>query len=390
MRFPVPALARKFVVSTAIAVLTVVASCQDPTTPLSDGNLALLTTMEGDPLTVLDTRSGAVVEQPPSGLGIFGEDARTLSTHSLTLYYSGAGKLVSFDLTKRAAVWTEQLGIGQQARFGGQTIYANFALALSPDGKSLLAADSYNLGNWGVTILDAASRDAIGFLENLRVRRMITVQPGALLPEGGVLTLGTRAATLGDDDGERRRGQFYLLSGTPLTIRDSTKFLSSADSLAGGVVDLAVDGAGKYAYFTTYSRKLYRYDLLNRSYAGSLSLPAYGPVALSPDGSSIYVIDATQSRDVPGSGFMYVADTTLSVAQSINLNAAAREGLPPQLNSIVVSGDGLVAYVGTGTPSRGPTYGVQHGSVIVIDTRTRQVRQILALPTWGVRSVLPL
>jgi hypothetical protein len=387
--FRIASLAR-LVATTAMAGLTVLASCQDSTSPVSARDLALVGTTEGDPLTVLDTKSGAVLERPPSGVGMFGEDARTLSTHSPTLYYSGAGKLVSFDLTKRAVEWSEQLGAGQEARFGGQTIYANFALALSPDGRSLLLADSYYLGGWGVAVLDAASREARAFLDNLRVRRMITVQPGPLLPDGGVLALGTRAATMGNDDGERRRGQLYLMSGAPITIRDSIKFLSPVDSAAGGVVDIIVDGTGRYAYFTTYTRMLYRYDLLKRRYAGSVSLPAYGPVAISPDGSSVYVIDATQSRDLPGSGLMFAADSALNVAQTIDLNAAAREGLSPHLNSVIVSTDGLIAYVGAGTPSRGPTYGVQHGSVIAIDTRTRQIKETITLTTWGVRSVLPL
>jgi hypothetical protein len=370
--------------------LTCIVSCRGPTSPLSNQQLALLATADGDPLTVLDLRSGAVVERPTSGVGVFGEDARTLSTRSPVLYYSGAGKLVSFDLLGRAVAWTEQLGAAQQSRFAGQSIYANFALALSPDEKSLLVADSYNLGSWGVAALDISSRNATGFIANLRVRKMFTIQPGALLPVGGVLALGTRLATIVNDDSERRRGQFYFLVGAPMTIRDSVKFLTSTDSIAGGVVDMIVDTTGNYAYFTTYSRKLYKYDLGRRAYAGSIDLPAYGPLALSPDGLSIYVIDATQSTDLPGSGFMYVADATLSATQTIDLNAAAREGLPPQLNSIVVGKGSAQIYVGAGTSSRGPLYGVQHGSVIAVDARTRAVTQILRLSTWGVRSILIL
>jgi hypothetical protein len=390
MRFLAVPVARMISASSAIVALIGIVSCQGPTRPPSDQQLALVATMDGDPLTVLDIISGAVVERPMSGVGIFGEDARTLSTRSPVLYYSGAGKLVSFDLIGHAVVWTEQLGAARQARFAGQTIYANFALGLSPDENSLLAADSYNLGSSGIAILDVSTRNATGFIENLRVRKMFTIQPGAFLPDGGVIALGTRSLQTGDDDSQRRRGQFYLLAGTPLTIRDSIGFLSSADSLAGGVVDMTVDRTGKYAYFTTYSRKLYKYDLSGRKYAASVNVPAYGPLALSPDGSSIYVIDATQSRDLPASGFMYVADASLSVAQTIDLNVAAREGLPPQLNSVVVGTDGAFVYVGAGTPSRGPVYGVQHGSVIAVDTRTRTVKQILSLSTWGVRSILLL
>jgi DNA-binding beta-propeller fold protein YncE len=347
--------------------------------------------MEGDPLTVLSIGSGVVVERPSSGVGSLGEDARTLSSHSHTLYYAGGRKLVSFDLIGRTAVWIEQFGDDPQGRFAGQAIAANVALALTPDETSILVADSYNLGTWGVAILDVTSRNATGFLERLRVRRMFTIQPGDFLGEGGVLALGTRQEkTVWEDDTERRRGQLYLLAGNPLAIRDSIRFLSSADSLAGGVAEMIVDKAGEYIYFVTYGGRLYKYDLRARAYVASVRLPAYGPLAISPDGSSIYLIDATQSRDVPGSGFMYVADASLSAAQAIDLNSAAREGLPPQLTSVAVSADGSLVYVGAGTASRGPLYGVQHGSVIAVDTRTRSIKQIFSLPTWGVRSILPL
>jgi hypothetical protein len=376
--------------TSGLVALIVIASCQGPTSAPFHGKLALLATMEGDPFTVLNLESGAVVERPPNGLGIFGEDARTIAGKSHRLYCSGAGKLVNFDLAEHTVVWMEQLGGDQQERFEGQSIYGNFALTLTPDEKSLLIADSYNLGSWGIALMEVSSRQAAGFLENIRIRTMLTLPSGSLFPEGGVLALGTRAAKVGDDDSERRRGQFYLLSGTPIAIRDSIKFLLPVDSSAGGVFDLAVDGVGRFAYFTTYSRKLYKYDLIDRVYVGSIALPAYGRLALSPDGNSIYVIDTEQSRDVPGSGFMYVVNAALSVEEPIDLNVAAREGLPPQLNSVAVSTDGLLAYVGTGTASRGPVYGVQHGSVIMIDTRSRKVTQIVPLSTWGVRSILLL
>ncbi len=375
---------------TAILALAALAGCLSPADPTPNGNLALLTTMEGGPLTVLDLQSGTTVERPASG--VRSGDARTLATESRTLYYAGIGSLVDFDLVERRVLWVEPLGGDQQARWAGQAIYADFSLALTGDENTLLLADSYYQGGVGVAIVDLSSRTAIGFIPRLRARKMFRVPPGALLPEGGVLALGTTEPQPIPtyDDTQRRRGSLYLLSGDPPTIRDSIKFLSSADSSAGGVAEMMLDAAGRYLYFTTFSSYIHKYDLETRTYAGSLKLPIFGPLAISPDGASVYVIDGTQTIDNPGSGFMYVCDSALTAAQEIDLNSASREGLAPQLNAVAVSQDGLLVYVGAGTSSRGPLYGVQHGSIIVVDAQEKAVKRVFPLTTWGVRSILPL
>ena len=386
---PLPPTSRLKKLATILA-LTALVGCQGSTDVSSERSLALIATMDGDPLTVLDVQSGTIMERAPSELGVLGEEARALSYPGSLLYYSGAGKLVCFDLTTRTIAWTEAIGGNQNPRWAGQTIHANFSLALTPDQRTLLAADSYNQGVWGVATLDLDSRTAIGFIPALRVRKMFTIPPGEILASGGVLALGTTLPKAFDDDGERRRGQFYLLAGSPLAVVDSIKFLVPGDSVAGGVAEMILDRAGRYAYFSTFNNRIHKYDLQSRSYVRSLQMPSYGPLALSPDGRFVYMIDGSQSRDVPGSGFMYVADAGLTGADAIDLNGAAQDGLPPQLNSVVTSRDGAFLYVGAGTPARGPVYGTQHGFVIVIDARTGRILQTFSLPTWGVRDIVLL
>ncbi|MEX1187576.1 MAG: hypothetical protein WEA80_13400 [Gemmatimonadaceae bacterium] len=366
-----------------------VVGCLGPTDPSLEPAFALLTTINSDGLlTIMDLRSGAVVEQPTSGA--LGEDARALASRSPTLYYSWAGKLVSFDLSSREVAWIDKLFGSQDPRWGGQNISAASSIALTPDETTLLAADSYYGGVLGVAVIDVNSRTATGFVSRLRARMMFTIHPGSVLPDGGVLALGTTLPVTYGDDAERRRGQLYLLSGKPLAIQDSIKFLSASDSAAGGVAEMIVDRAGKYAYFTTYNGKLHKFDLTTRAYVGTLRIGVYGPLALSPDGAWVYVIDGTYTRDYPGSGFMYVADAGLTEARAIDLNSASRNGISPQLNSIAVSSGGSRVYIGTGTGPRGPLFGVQRGSVIVVDTQSRMVEQSFSLPTWGVTSVLLL
>ncbi len=129
---------------TAILALAALAGCLSPADPTPNGNLALLTTMEGGPLTVLDLQSGTTVERPASG--VRSGDARTLATESRTLYYAGIGRLVDVDLVERRVLWVEPLGGDQQARWAGQAIYADFSLALTGDENTLLLADSYYQG----------------------------------------------------------------------------------------------------------------------------------------------------------------------------------------------------------------------------------------------------
>jgi hypothetical protein len=312
----------------AILALTTLFGCQGTTDVGPQPALALIATMDGDPLTVADMRSGTVVERPSSDLGILGEDARTLTHPAALLYYSGAGKLVCFDLTERAISWTEAIGGNEASRWAGQTIYGNFALALAPDNRTLLAADSYDNGALGVAVIDVSSRTAIGFIAGLRARMMFALPSGGVLLDGGVLTLGTTLSKTFDDDAERRRGQFYFLSGSPLTVVDSIKFLTAADSLSGGVAEMILDQSRRYAYFTTFNNRIHKYDLQSRTYVRSLQLPTHGPITLSPDGASVFMIDGSQSRDEPGSGFMYVTDAGLTSAEAIDLNTAARDGLP--------------------------------------------------------------
>src|SRR4051812_16761169 len=238
--------------------------CRGTTDTSSERSLALITTMDGDPLTVLDVRSGSVVERPTSYLGVLGEDARTSSYPPSRLYYTGAGKLVCFDLAKRAMAWAEPIGGDQASRWAGQTIYGNFALALAPDQKSLLVADSYQHGELGIAVIDVSSRTAAGFIPGFRVRAMFALPPGATLPGGGILALGTTLPKTFDDDTERRRGQLYFFTDSPLAVSDSIRFLTPADSLAGGVAAMILDRSGRYAYFTTFNNRLHKYDLQER------------------------------------------------------------------------------------------------------------------------------
>lgn len=374
--------------SLVLVALSMSLACGTPTSaPNITGRVALLATMEGDPLTLLDVDGERVISRPISGLGVFGEDASARTLGGGAMVFSGAGKLIGFDMRSVSIAWQEELGASTVSRFGGQIVYGNYALAFTPDDAHLLVADALLQDTSGVAVLDSRTRNPEAFVGPLRVRRMLPIAPGVMSPSGGVLALGTRAEALSSSDLPRRRGQLFLIAGTPLAVRDSLSILLPADSVAGGVVEMALAPDGRSLYYITFGRRLYKYDLVARHHVAMLSIPTYGPLAVSAASGSVYIIDGTSTREDPGSGMMYIVDADLTSARPIDLRSATTGGQAPVLNTVVCDETSGLVYVGTGTPSRGPIFGTQRGTVIVVDPESQTVQRVIRLDSWGVRAI---
>jgi hypothetical protein len=373
--------------------LTYVGGCRDAVGPESREPFALVATSTGS--WVLGLESGRLL-----GDSLSSWDRRVLSSDSSLLVWS-YGQLVAFDVTARTVIWVQPGG--RQPSFGGQVVWGQWALALSADRSTLIAADAEYSGRVGLSVLDLTSRTAVGFIHQLRTRYMFTLQPGPVLQTDGFLVLGTRVPKTYDhlEIPERSGGKLFLLAPVtshpdghtygPLGIVDSIKFLSAADSAAGGVATMLLSRDGRHLYFTTYTGRLHRYDLVERKYAATVQVPTFGPLAQSPGGGMIYMIDGF--NDIfhrPGSGFMYAAPGDLSSVEPIDLRAAHDSDVPPKLNTLAVSPDGRTVYVGMGTPPRGPLYGVQPGAIIALNAETHQIRKVTVLPTWGVSDIILL
>lgn len=371
-----------------LVVLSATSGCNEPTLPSGDGTLALLTTVNSRWFTVADLHANRVVASHPSGL-TFAEDARAFSMDSTLMIYSGAGTIVAFDLTTRSILWHQQLGAEERARFGGQSIYANFALAFAPSGPEILLADSYLNGSAGVAIFNGRKGTASGWIGPLRAFKLLTLPSNILGSDGGVLALGTRSLATSGRESDRRRGKLYFLAGSPLQIQDSIAFLSAEDTVAGGIVDAVLSDDARFLYFITYGRVLRKFDLLTRQRVSSLAVPIYGPLVRAR-GNRILVVDGASSRDGPGSGTILLADAELRSVDQISLADASYDGMQPVLNGAAVSPDGSEAYVAAGTSPVGPLFGAQPGRVLVVDLRTNRLIRMIETGTWGVRSILPL
>jgi hypothetical protein len=153
-------------------------------------------------------------------------------------------------------------------------------------------------------------------------------------------------------------------------------------------VELARDG--RFLFFVTHDRRIHKFDVAARREVASLVLPVAGPFAISPNGESIYLVDGSWTRELPGSGRMVRVLGSLASYDEIDLQDAAYGGTAPALNGVTVSHDGRTVYVGAGTPSRGPIFGVQKGKILVVDAVAKQLTQVMDLDAAGVRTILPL
>jgi hypothetical protein len=379
-------------VLTRLAVLVCVLNlgCTSSVQPPVGRQPALLTTVEGDPLIVLDLASGSMTSRPSSGLGSFIEDSRTYAADSQSLVYSGGGHLVGFDCNALTVRWTEILGQPGAQRFSGEELYPYFAMAGAQRSRTLLVADAHRNDTVGVGVLNALTRDAIGFIPRLRAAFLIAIPPGAVDSSEVVLGVATTTPSRSSFELDRRQGWFFMLDPVSAQIRDSFPFLPTADSTAGGVASIVLDPSGRWAYFSTYAKNVYRYDLLNRRVIASQHIETYGALAISPDGKTLVLADGTSSVDSPGSGLLYVIDATTLAPTTVDLTSGYFGSVPPVMHAVSFGLDGRDAFVGVGTAARGPLYGVQRGRVLVIDLSSRQLTRAIDLDSWGVRSVLPL
>src|SRR5947209_8777967 len=89
---------QSLVLSTTLVASLALGCGNDATAPNPGGRLALLRSADGDPLTLLDVETGRVVSRPLSGLGAFTEEAFTASNDGSSVVFTGAGKLIGFDM----------------------------------------------------------------------------------------------------------------------------------------------------------------------------------------------------------------------------------------------------------------------------------------------------
>ncbi len=193
-------------------------ACGDETGPSPRGPTLLVTSGEPPALTAVDGSTGHVTRQ----IAFPAPPLAAARSPDRSLLYIAAGDLVAIDTRSLEARWREPLSTTMSPRldrWGGVRVTGDRAIAVSPDNARLFIASAFRGDTQGVALLDAASRNLVGFAGPFFVEPhgLVVVPPGATAPEGALLVVGQRGF-----DPAAPRDWLYTLDLTTLAVRDST------------------------------------------------------------------------------------------------------------------------------------------------------------------------
>jgi hypothetical protein len=177
-----------------------------------------------------------------------------------------------------------------------------------------------------------------------------------------------------------------MLDPTTLEVTDSAAVTAAAADAYGTLRQVLPSPQGRTVYLVGRD-SIYRYDLAERRLLASVSRPSRGVLSVAPDGQSLFLADAGDGFDFPGSGRVYVFTGDLASSEPISLLAASIDGVPPSGGASAVGRDNRTVYVLSGTASRGPLFGPQPSRLLVLDAAKRELVKTVALDDWGVWTV---
>jgi len=372
-------------------VVALVASCggAPPTEATQQGEILLVAGGESGQFTTVTPRTGRVVGH----LGPIPryQDDYALSPDSSTLYVlahgESGGRLLALNMGALSIRYDRPLAGAGSA--GGQstglTVYGDYGIAVSPDGRRLFIASAVRGTTAsdtipGVAVLDASTSAPLGFVGPMWVQPggMISLPAGAGASAGAILIVGRRY----------RRAQpsldwLFTLDPVTLTVVDSVA-IAPASSSGGPTLLGVVPAPDRQNVYVFGVGLFYKYDMVGRTVTASAALPGLGGgVAIAADGQTLYLTDAGDFFNNPGSGFLYVYGSDLKLRDSIDVRGAAVGGVMPSTKAVVVSRDGTLLYVASGTASRGPLFGPQPSRVLVVDIASKQLVRVIPLQDWN-------
>jgi DNA-binding beta-propeller fold protein YncE len=363
--------------ASAISLL-LLAGCLDVLSP-DAGNVAYVGGTDGR-IAAVALSSGQVgswlTRLPPY------QEGWTLSSDSSTIYWSTfvllrnhillsmdrrSLRILSEDSTSAIILRSQQ----------AISIYANYAIAVTPDNARLLVADAQEDTTIGIAVLDAKTYDLIAFLGPLAVgpHGIGMVRPNSVYPYGAILVAGSRS------HGHPSSGVVFIVDPVTLNVADSVILQDSVDAYRGGLGQVSVSGDGVHAFILS-SNSVLECDVAARRLIHTATRQGTGQISVAPDGQRVYLPDMG-TLDFPGTGHVFVYDSTLTPLPSIDLSGAARppEG-PPALRTVVVSPDQTLLYVVAGTGRGGFGAPDQLGRLFVVDARTYQLRSTIDLSQY--------
>ena len=250
-------------------------------------------------------------------------------------------------------------------------------------GRQLFAVDAawtklycWNSERGGVTgvgVLDLASGN-VGDFRRVPLRRggVTALPPSPRFPEGAVIVYG--------DSGniDFSHAVMFVLAGTPLAVQDSIVLAPPSRRF----VQVEVIGDGRELLVGT-NAELLRIDIATKAILGKSSRPNGGLLQRSPVDGRFFIV-APGTTELPTPNLIHVLWPTFELLGVVDLRSLPQKSQPLGIGGSVVSNDGRWLYVVTGVGREGPVYGPQPTSILVLDTATLSVMDLLELDTFGV------
>jgi hypothetical protein len=362
--------------------LCLAGGCRNPHESEIGGEQVIVST-EASALSVLRVHDGSVVARPgPVPRGAYGF-AR--SADDSLVYYAGADEysqrqVLALNTRSLQIAWRELLAdLEHRSRVEGLELLSPHALAPTPSGTRMLLAPARRAGDFGVAVLDGATRDPVDFLGPLNAspEGITTVPPSGTHVNGAVVIAGTRTSGAGP-----KEGWLFLLDGVSLAPRDSVRLTSGVDDEWAGLGQVIAAPFGEAVYIRGPDGLL-RYDLLTRDVTASPPTDVRGRLSVAADGGSIYLADEGDGRFSAGTGFLYRYSADLATVEPIDLRAEAVNGSGPTIQSAATSGDSRTIYVLVGNPSIGPVFPGQSLRVLVVDAISKAVGHSFPVGGYG-------
>lgn len=367
---------------------SLILACNSPQGPAALGDQVLVAGGDSARMYAVDIlQRGVVASTVPIPRY---QDALAPSRDTQVLYVSAfdqipSRQLVAIDVSSLRVMWQEAMTtLVLRSQIGSISISGNYALSISPDGGRLLLADAQQDTAIGIAVLDGVSRDPIAFVGPMAVSPggMVVVPPGPGVPNGVVLVAGSR------QNMTPSTGELFVFDGATLVITDSVTLTTNVNAARGGLSQVAVASDLIHAYVLG-TDSVYKYDLGTRTITATAARLGTGQLGIAPDGRHLYLADAGDGRNQPGSGKVFVYDANLTLLAPIDLSAAAVNGVAPVTHTVVVNPTGDQLYVLAGTPQFGPLFGSQPSRILVVGLGSGALTGTISLGEYGVQWMIP-
>ena len=353
------------------------AACGSPASPSESSDLVIAGGESGH-VAYLNSRTGTVVALAPFTLGpvVASSVDTSRTTAYLTAINPSGRELMAIDLGSGTIDWRLPMAdVTHMVSYDGVQLFGE-PVALFADNRTLAIGNALRDQTIGVAAFNPIARTVSEF------RGPLDAYGFVVLPSSGSL-----AAFVNTGRGSDGRISFSILILVP-------NGLQTLDSIApappyDNPTQLSPAPDGDRLYVGTYTL-IYCYSQQQRRITAFVNRPAFGDIAVSPDGESVVVSDEGTSLDDPGSGKLFVYDQSLSFQKTIDLSPAGRGVSPVVTHRLSFSRDGRWLFVAAGTNSIGPLYAAQPAQVLVIDARTFQFVKAIPLNDWGSVLLFPL